>query len=211
MKLYFIRHGQTDWNVIRRLQGQVEIPLNEFGEELARKTGEGLKCIPFAVCYTSPLSRAKHTAELILEGRGVKIIEDSRLLEMSFGIYEGRDLTDTEDEGLKNYREGFNHPEKYIAPEGGETYQALMKRTKDFLDELVNIPDYQDKNIMISTHGVALASLLTIIKGNPLEDFWQVGVHKNCGVTCVEVTEGKYQILFENQVYYEDEVEDWHV
>lgn len=211
MKLYLIRHGQTDWNVIRRLQGQVEIPLNEFGEELARKTGEGLKDIPFAACYTSPLGRAKQTAKLILEERDVEIIEDPRLLEMSFGIYEGRDLTDREDVRLKNYREGFNHPEKYIAPEGGETYQELMNRTKEFLDEIINIPEYQDKNIMITTHGVALAALLTGIKGNSLEDFWQEGVHKNCGVACVEVIGGSYKILFENKVYYEDEVEDWHV
>ncbi len=211
MKLYFVRHGQTDWNVIRRLQGQVEIPLNEFGEELARKTGEGLKDIPFKICYTSPLGRAKHTAELILEGKNVEILEDSRLLEMSFGIYEGKDLTDQEDAGLKNYREGFNHPERYVTPEGGESYEDLMKRTKDFLDEICNSKEYQDENILITTHGVSLASLLTLIKGNSLEDFWQVGVHKNCAVSCVEYREGTYQILFENRVYYDDEVEDWHV
>ncbi len=211
MKLYFIRHGQTDWNVIRRLQGQVEIPLNDFGEELARKTKEGLKNIPFAVCYTSPLGRAKRTAELVLEGRNVNIIEDDRLLEMSFGVYEGKDLSDSSDEDLENYREGFNHPEKYVAPEGGESYEELLNRSKDFLNEIVNIPEYQDKNLLISTHGVALAALLTLIKGNSLEDFWQVGVHKNCAVTCVEVKEQSYKIQFENQVYYDDEVEDWHV
>ena len=69
MKLYMVRHGETDWNKARRIQGQVDIPLNEFGRRLAKKTALGLADVPFDLCYTSPMSRAKETAKLILQGR----------------------------------------------------------------------------------------------------------------------------------------------
>ena len=57
MKLYIVRHGETDWNKSRRIQGQVDIPLNEFGKTLAKKTANGLKDISFDVCFTSHLCR----------------------------------------------------------------------------------------------------------------------------------------------------------
>ena len=70
MKIYMIRHGETDWNKKRKLQGQVDIPLNEFGKLLAKETAPALADVPFAVCYTSPLKRAAETARLALGGRG---------------------------------------------------------------------------------------------------------------------------------------------
>ena len=74
MKLYIIRHGQTDWNRARRLQGRTDIPLNEWGRRVAELTREGLKDVTFDVAFTSPLIRAKETAELIL--RGIIEVED---------------------------------------------------------------------------------------------------------------------------------------
>ena len=89
MKLYLIRHGETDWNKTRRLQGQVDIPLNDFGRKLARETAPALQTVPFEVVYTSPLLRAKETAELVIGDRKIPMIEDTRIMEMGFGEYEG--------------------------------------------------------------------------------------------------------------------------
>ena len=75
MKLYIVRHGETDWNKARKIQGQSDIPLNAFGRHLARETAKGLADVHFDLCFTSPLSRAKETARIILEGRDVPIIE----------------------------------------------------------------------------------------------------------------------------------------
>ena len=61
MKIYMIRHGETDWNKKRKLQGQVDIPLNEFGKLLAKETAPALADVPFAVCYTSPLQYRRNT------------------------------------------------------------------------------------------------------------------------------------------------------
>lgn len=89
MRLYLIRHGETDWNKVKKLQGKSDIPLNAFGEHLAEETGEALSTVPFDVAYTSPLKRARRTAELVLGDRNVPILDEKRIEEMGFGIYEG--------------------------------------------------------------------------------------------------------------------------
>ena len=67
--LYIVRHGETDWNREHKVQGRTDIPLNDYGRRLARETAEGMKDIPIDLCFTSPLLRAKETAQIILEGR----------------------------------------------------------------------------------------------------------------------------------------------
>ena len=84
MKLYIIRHGETEWNVQKRLQGVSDTNLNEKGIEMAKQTAEALKEIPFACCFTSPLKRAKDTAMYILRNRQVPVYEDARIREISF-------------------------------------------------------------------------------------------------------------------------------
>ena len=89
MKLYMVRHGETDWNKAKKVQGRADIPLNAYGRELAEKTAEGLRGIPFDLAYTSPLSRAKETAQIVLQGRKTPLIEEPRIQEICFGDYEG--------------------------------------------------------------------------------------------------------------------------
>ena len=90
MRLYIIRHGETDWNTAGRLQGQADTQLNEKGIRLAQITAEGMKTIPFDLCITSPLKRARQTAEIILSGRPVPIWEDDRIREIGFGAVFSR-------------------------------------------------------------------------------------------------------------------------
>lgn len=209
MKLYLVRHGETDWNKVRKLQGQVDIPLNEFGRELAKETKKGLADIPFAVCYTSPLKRAKETAELILEGRDVPIIEDKRIMEMAFGVYEGKCCSREGWELPDDFQKFFDDPAAYKAPEGGENFADLKRRLSSFLSELYEKEEYKDSNILITTHGAALAGILHVIREEPLEKYWGIGVQKNCAVSQVEVKNKVPRIISENVVYYKAKVEDW--
>lgn len=87
--LYIMRHGKTDWNAKHKLQGHADIPLNEEGRQMAEKAREEYDGPVFDVCYCSPLVRAKETAEIFLKGTHTPIIADPRLIEMSFGVYEG--------------------------------------------------------------------------------------------------------------------------
>ncbi len=203
MKIYMIRHGETDWNIVKRLQGRSDILLNEEGRRLARATAKALEDIPFAKIYTSPLLRAKETAQIIRGDRNIPILEDKRIQEISFGIYEG--LYCAEDHYTipdQDFIKFFKKPEEYIAPEGAETIEALCKRTTDFLQELVHNTAYQDETVLISTHGAALRGLLSSINMNDVSEFWKGGVHKNCAVTILEVVDGRINLLEEGKVYY---------
>lgn len=129
MRLYALRHGETSWNVQRRFQGQSDIPLNDKGILLAELTGEGLANIPFDLAFTSPLCRARQTAELVLAGRDVPLYVEPRLIEMAFGVYEG--VTGQLRAGgtlNQNLVDFICHAERYQAPEGGESFEELSKR-----------------------------------------------------------------------------------
>lgn len=209
MKIYFVRHGETDWNKERKIQGQVDIPLNEFGRHLARETAKGLKDVPFDVCFTSPLGRARETAQIILQGRDVPILEDKRILEMNFGVLEGKCCSKEGWDVPDSFQMFFDDPVHYQAPEGGEDFQAVRERTGDFLNWLFAQEQYRDSTVLVTTHGAAMAGLLNNLKKKPLAEYWGVGVHKNCGVTEVEVTDGRIDIISENKVYYTDVVKPW--
>lgn len=209
MKIYFVRHGETDWNKERKIQGQVDIPLNEFGRHLARETAKGLRDVPFDVCFTSPLGRARETAQIILQGRDVPILEDKRILEMNFGVLEGKCCSKEGWDVPDSFQMFFDDPVHYQAPEGGEDFQAVRKRTGDFLNWLFAQEQYRDSTVLVTTHGAAMAGLLNNLKKKPLAEYWDVGVHKNCGVTEVDVTDGRIDIISENKVYYTDVVKPW--
>lgn len=94
MYLYFVRHGETQWNRMEKIQGQVEIPLNDYGVELAYATQEGLKDVTFDAAFSSPLSWAYDTCRIILGNQQVEITKDERLLEIGFGVREGSSILD---------------------------------------------------------------------------------------------------------------------
>lgn len=207
MKLYLVRHGETDWNIERRLQGQADIPLNEFGRTLAVKTGKGLDNIQFDICFTSPLKRAKETAELILAGKATPIVEEPRIIEMAFADWEGKHCSKERWEVPDSFQRFFDDPANFEPAPGGESFLQVKKRTGLFLDWLYGQKQYE--NVLITTHGAALAALINNIKGESLEKYWGVGVHKNCAVTEVEVKDQIPVILTENKVYYDDKVKEW--
>lgn len=211
MKLYLVRHGETNWNKERKIQGQADIPLNEFGRSLARKTGAGLENISFDTCFSSPLERAVETAELILAGRdgSVPVIRDERIVEMAFGEWEGKCCSRKNWQVPERFQAFFNDPEHYRPAGGGETFAEVKSRVGGFLSWLTKNQAYEDKTVLITTHGAALAGMLNYIKKKPLSEYWGTGVHKNCAVTEIEVCGGIYRILSENRVYYDDIVEPW--
>ena len=204
MKMYIIRHGQTPWNARKCLQGRSDVDLNENGIHLAELTGKALRDVPFAMAFTSPLIRAKHTAQCILAGRKVPIIEDERLIEISFGIYEGCCYAEENRQVPQQWIENFFHaPQDYVAAPGGESLDDVEKRTRDFMEDICSRKELQDKTILVSTHGCALRGLLNSIRESNREDYWHGGVSKNCAVSIVTCNRGEKPVLVEeNHIYY---------
>ena len=93
MAVYLVRHGETDWNIEKRFQGQRDIPLNERGLAQARASGQALSGLRFGAIFASPLHRACRTAEIIAGYTGgAPVVTDPLLIERSFGALEGMTL-----------------------------------------------------------------------------------------------------------------------
>ncbi len=202
MRLYIIRHGETEWNKVKRLQGQTDIPLAEEGIRLARETGIGMKDEPIDLVISSPLTRAVQTARLLTEGRNIPILTDNRMIEISFGDWEGECILDSEVLPADFRRLFYEDPLHCICPPGGETFDDVCRRTGLFFQSLVQNPEYEHKNILISTHGAASRCLLTQFYEDK-DDIWRGGVPKNCAVTIVEVSGGIGTVVAKDRLYYE--------
>lgn len=174
--LYIMRHGKTDWNVQKKLQGRTDIPLNAEGRAMAEKAFAECEKIKFDVCFCSPLKRAAETAGIVLKNRNVPIIIDARLTEMSFGKYEGLAAADKIPENIKTL---FTSPRDYLPDGGAESFEDLFSRTGRFLDEAVMPLMEQNKTVLIVGHGAMNASIICGIKGIPLENFWSA-LTENC-------------------------------
>ena len=142
LMIYFIRHGETEYNKDARFQGHLDIPLNKVGVLQAQTALEKSKQLNFDKIYCSPLSRARQTAEIINTHHNVKLIEDDRLKEIYMGSLQGRMFKDLSDE---EKRLAFSTPEYF----GGETHEQLCSRVISFFKEIEN----STENILIVSHG----------------------------------------------------------
>lgn len=212
MEIYIVRHGQTVWNACKRLQGRTDIELNENGRELAGETGRNLEDTHFDRIYSSPLIRAYETACLIRGHRNIPIIRDERLLELCFGIYEGRDFSKLLEDENDPFRYFFKSPEKYVAPEKGETFEHLCERAKDFMQEVIEplaVADGKDgepalERVMIVAHGALNKAIMCYVKQHGVDQFWSGGLQKNCNVIVVKRDEKGYTVIDETRLFYEE-------
>lgn len=201
MLIYIVRHGLTEWNKLKKLQGAADVPLAKEGILLAEKTGEALKDVKFDICFTSPLSRARQTAECVLGDRNVPIIPDKRIQEINFGDLEGGCVRDAEGNYIDPQVEMFfRDPVNFKRPENGEDIFDVIARTKDFWEEKTSDPSLADKTVLVASHGCAVRALLQNIYHDP-ENFWHGCVPPNCCVNLVEVKNGKTVLLEESKVY----------
>ena len=201
MLIYIVRHGLTEWNKLKKLQGAADVPLAKEGILLAEKTGEALKDVKFDICFTSPLSRARQTAECVLGDRNVPIIPDKRIQEINFGDLEGGCVRDAEGNYIDPQVEMFfRDPVNFKRPENGEHIFDVIARTKDFWEEKTSDPSLTDKTVLVASHGCAVRALLQNIYHDP-ENFWHGCVPPNCCVNLVEVKNGKTVLLEEDKVY----------
>ena len=201
MRLYIIRHGETEWNRTLRLQGRSDIPLNETGREMARRAAAGMQNIGFTRAFSSPLIRAMETAQIIVGDRDIPLTSDERIIEIGFGINEGREYDKNKPDNYPELIKFFREPDVYVPSEGGETIDALIARTREFMEYLVEEYGDTDEEILIAAHGATIRGILAYVKGTSVRDFWKGGVQSNCGVTTMEVHNGRISIIDENVTY----------
>ncbi|MBO6113915.1 MAG: histidine phosphatase family protein [Lachnospiraceae bacterium] len=202
MEIYIVRHGETPWNKEKRLQGGVDIELNDFGRELAIKTGEGLRNTPIDLIYSSPLKRAYETAELIRGDRDIEIIKDDRIKEISFGHYEGSNFSELiRDENL-TFKHFFKKPEDYVPADDAETFEHLIERAGNFMKDKIEPLAETCERVMIVAHGAINKAIMSYIKKHPVSEFWSGGLQTNCNIIVVDYTDGLYTVINETMLMY---------
>jgi broad specificity phosphatase PhoE len=151
LTLFFVRHGETDWNAAHRLQGQIDVPLNEAGRAQAARNGQVLKKLirSDAVDFVaSPLARARETMEIVRAELGLTPDDfrvDSRLKEINFGHWEGRYWAELPRLDPTGYADREANPFHW-RPSGGESYADLARRTVAWLREV-------DSDTVVVSHG----------------------------------------------------------
>ena len=161
--LYFVRHGETDWNLERRLQGQHDIPLNALGRMQAQRCGailrdllaRGSRPLPEYEYLSSPLSRARETMELMRAALGLdpgRYRTDARLMEMSFGRWEGFTFAELQAREATALAERERNKWGFVLP-GGESYAQLEVRVRAWYDEL-------EQASVVTAHGGVCRALI---------------------------------------------------
>lgn len=149
-----VRHGQTDWNALGKLQGQTDIPLNELGKKQARQCGEFLSEEDWDVIISSPLKRARETAEIISNYIEVPVIEKIAFIEKNFGVAEG--MTAAEREAAFTDK---------LYP-GQENQDSLRNRLMNGLQEIQK--DYPDKKVILVAHGAVIHFILRLMSNESI-------------------------------------------
>ena len=189
MELFLVRHGQTDWNVLEKLQGKTDIELNNVGKQQAETTRELIKNEKFDLIITSPLRRAKETACIINKELNIQIIEDKRLMERGFGELEGKNNDEMESirEKSPEVDEIWNY-NKNSGIYNVEKLKDFCGRIYEFLDEIIE--KYNDKKVLVVAHGGTSVIVKCYFMKYPLEKFtgrYEIKGLKNCEVARFEV------------------------
>ncbi|NMP20954.1 histidine phosphatase family protein [Sulfobacillus harzensis] len=166
-RIYLARHGETDWNRLGRFMGQQDIPLNARGKSQAQELGERLYGVGFGACFTSDLTRAQQTAEIVLESLGSDLVpvRDVRFREIDGGRFEGL----TREEQKASYPHEFQVREaaksqggdQRIPFPGGESFSEMVSRALGGLDDIARLEARGP--VLVVTHGGVIQAVLSHI------------------------------------------------
>ena len=186
--IFIIRHGQTAGNKANILQGRgSNNPLNETGIAQAETIRKWFKDNRLSIdhVYSSPLRRAVQTAQIIAED--AEILTDDHLLEMDYGPYEGMDLLNPAPEVMAFFSDFVHNP----APDGMEPLLDVVKRMGEFIEAFK--PEAEGKNIVLSTHAIAMKGALEYLTPDSNGTFWGKYIH-NCAMYAFSIVDGRFTI-----------------
>ena len=156
-RLCLVRHGQTDWNLDGRYQGQSDVPLNKKGQAQARALARKLKGQPFTAIYASDLQRASETAEIIAASLHLAVVADPRLREIDQGKWEGQHARTIQARYARLWQRRMMNPAN-ARPPGGETVEEVARRVYAALNDIACF--HPTGPVLVISHGLALATVI---------------------------------------------------
>lgn len=206
-RFYLIRHGQTDWNQEKRMQGQHETDLTPLGERQAIALGERLEDVDFDLVFSSPQRRAMKTTQLILGKRrdNLPIIPDDALKEILMGDWQGILIDDLMERFPEEIDLFWHHPEQYKR-EGCETYDEVRKRAGQFMERTA--AENPGKTILVVTHGALLKTLYTYFKYQPISEIAHAVHPLSTAMAIVEKRDGIWNVMSWNDTEHLAQLEE---
>lgn len=192
MKLYIVRHGETEWNTAKKLQGWQNSDLTKKGIRGAKLLRKRLEDINFDYIYSSPQTRALETAEYIKKEDEKLIILDE-IKEMGFGEWEGLEKEKLEIQYREEYYNFWNKPHMYKTS-GGESFEELYKRIEVGLNKIIK---NGGENVLLISHGVVIKSIQSMVKGHSLEELWTPPFLENTSLTVLELEDDKLKMILD--------------
>ncbi|WP_338450779.1 histidine phosphatase family protein [Niallia oryzisoli] len=197
LKLYIVRHGETEWNKVQRIQGRLNSNLTDKGRHYAGLLGEKLKDTEFTGIISSPSERALETAQLIRGTRTTPIKTDERIMEMHLGHWQGLTTKEIKEQYPEEYDSYMNQPDIYLNGDG-ESFTDMLNRANEFLRELKN--SEMTGNLLIVTHGLFIKILYLIFKGIELKDLWTESTVNGTSLSIVKLEHGRFELMVEGDM-----------
>jgi broad specificity phosphatase PhoE len=169
LEIWWIRHGETDWNRAERIQGASDVALNELGRAQARALAPRLEDVGFDAVYASDLVRASETARLALPGSEPTL--DARVRELAYGVLEGTSWRDPVPPELEESVRAWRADPYGQRPPGGESYADLAARVGDFVADLP-----RSGKVAVFSHGGTIRSALYTVTGRPSGGAWRIAI-----------------------------------
>lgn len=173
-RIVAVRHGETAWNVDARIQGQLDIQLNDTGRWQARCVGQALTGEPLSAVYSSDLGRAHETARAIGEAAGVQVVAHTGLRERRFGMFEGKTFDEIHQAWPDHAQNWKKRIPDWEPPQGGESLLQLRERVSRTVADLAS--RHRGEQIAVVAHGGVLDTLYRIATGQDVNSprTWQL-------------------------------------
>lgn len=182
LKVYLVRHGETEWNALHRIQGQSDSALTAKGERQVEQVAQRAKTLGITHVINSDLGRTRRTAEIIATSCGCPMTVDSRLRELDMGVLEARDIATLTDEEEGWRRQLVNGTEDGRIP-GGESMREMAARMHAALNSCLALPE--GSTPLLVSHGIALSCLISTMLG--LSAFAERRLRlRNCSISRVD-------------------------
>lgn len=200
IKIFLVRHGETEWNKIGKMQGWGNSDLSDFGRNQALWLSERIKDLNIDKIYTSPTGRAYETATIARGDLDIEIIKDDSMREINVGQWEGLDKEIVEEKFKEGHFNFWNCPDKYIPSEGGEDFFQVRNRVFNGFMDIIKDKENQGKTILIVSHAIAIKSLLCKLENIEVKDFWYEPIVKQTSVTEIDFLEDRLEIILKGDI-----------
>jgi broad specificity phosphatase PhoE len=196
-EVILVRHGETEWNVAEIFRGRLDIELNETGIRQAGLLGEYLRQADVDAVYSSPLRRARRTAEIVASHHNITVTVAPGLTDLDFGQWQGLSHREVADNYRELYALWHGHPEQVRMPAGESLGQARARAL-----EVVNeaIARYERRVILVS-HRVVNKVLICALLGLDNSHFWQIRLD-TCGLSSFSHTSGQFTLTRHNDTSF---------